>query len=212
MNWVTNNLDTIISALGWHMALSAPAIVAALLCSIPLGWLAHRLPRYSGPIITGSGLLFAIPSLPLLILLPVLTGAGMRDGINVVIALTLYGIALLVRSVADGFNSISSETRLAATALGYSGIRQFLTVELPLAAPIILTGLRVVTASTIALCTVGAVLGIPSLGTLFTDGFQRQILAEIITGIVLTLGLAGLCDGFLVVLGKMLMPWQKQVA
>ncbi|MDN6351491.1 MAG: ABC transporter permease subunit [Yaniella sp.] len=212
MNWVTNNLETILSALGWHVALSVPAIVAALLCAIPLGWLAHRLPRYSGPIITGSGLLFAIPSLPLLILLPVITGAGMRDGINVVIALTLYGIALLVRSVADGFNSISSETRLAATALGYSGGRRFLTVELPLAAPIILTGLRVVTASTIALCTVGAVLGIPSLGTLFTDGFQRQILAEIITGIVLTLGLAGLFDGLLVVLGKMLLPWQKQVA
>lgn len=212
MTWVTNNFETILSALGWHILLSVPAILAALVCSIPLGWLAHRNPRYSGPIITGSALLFAIPSLPLLIVLPVIIGAGMRDGINVVIALTLYGMALLVRSVADGFNSISSETRLAATALGYSSIRRFLTVELPLAAPIILTGLRVVTASTIALCTVGAVLGIPSLGTLFTDGFQRQILAEIITGIVLTLGLTGLLDGLLVVLGKVLMPWQRQVA
>lgn len=212
MNWVTNNLETIFNALTWHIVLSVPAIVAALVCSIPLGWLAHRLPRYSGPIITGSGLLFAIPSLPLLIILPVITGAGMRDGINVVIALTLYGIALLVRSVADGFNSISTETRLAATALGYTAFRRFLTVELPLAAPIILTGLRVVTASTIALCTVGAVLGIPSLGILFTDGFQRQILAEIVTGIILTLGLAALFDGMLVVGGKLAMPWQKQVA
>lgn len=212
MNWVTNNLETIFNALTWHIVLSVPAIVAALVCSIPLGWLAHRLPRYSGPIITGSGLLFAIPSLPLLIILPVITGAGMRDGINVVIALTLYGIALLVRSVADGFNSISTETRLAATALGYTAFRRFLTVELPLAAPIILTGLRVVTASTIALCTVGAVLGIPSLGILFTDGFQRQILAEIVTGIILTLGLAALFDGLLVVGGKLAMPWQKQVA
>ncbi|GAA2030019.1 ABC transporter permease subunit [Yaniella flava] len=212
MTWVLENLDVILRALGWHIVLSVPAIVAALLCSIPLGWLAHRLPRLSGPIITGSGLLFAIPSLPLLIILPVITGAGLRDGVNVVIALTLYGIALLVRSVADGFNAISSQTRLAATALGYSAVRRFLTVDLPLAAPVILTGLRVVTASTIALCTVGAVLGIPSLGTLFTDGFQRQILAEILVGIVLTLGLAGALDGLLLVTGKLLLPWRKVVA
>src|SRR5699024_2984695 len=111
MNWVTNNLETILSALGWHVALSVPAIVASLLCAIPLGWLVHRSTVYSVPIITDSGLRCAIPSLSLLILLPVITGAGMRDGINVFIALTLYGIALLVRSVADGFNSISSETR-----------------------------------------------------------------------------------------------------
>lgn len=212
MTWVLENLDVILRALGWHIVLSVPAIVAALLCSIPLGWLAHRLPRLSGPIITGSGLLFAIPSLPLLIILPVITGAGLRDGVNVVIALTLYGIALLVRSVADGFNAISSQTRLAATALGYSAVRRFFTVDLPLAAPVILTGLRVVTASTIALCTVGAVLGIPSLGTLFTDGFQRQILAEILVGIVLTLGLAGALDGLLLVTGKLLLPWRKVVA
>ena len=212
MTWVTNNIELIVRALGWHVALSVPAMVAALVCSIPLGWLAHRLPRLSGPIITGSGLLFAIPSLPLLIILPVITGTGLRDGINVVIALTLYGIALLVRSVADGFNSITSETRLAATALGYSWLRRLFTVELPLAAPVILTGLRVVAASTIALCTVGAVLGIPSLGTLFTDGFQRKILAEILTGIILTLGLAGATDGILVLAGKLLMPWRRQVA
>lgn len=212
MTWGLNNLETILSALGWHVVLSVPAIVAALLCSLPLGWLAHRLPRLSGPIITGSALLFAIPSLPLLIILPVITGAGLRDGINIVVALTLYGIALLVRSVADGFNAISSETRLAATAVGYSVPRRLLTVELPLASPVIFTGLRVVSASTIALCTVGAVLGIPSLGTLFTDGFQRQILSEIVIGILLTLGLAAAFDGLLVLARKVLLPWQKRVA
>lgn len=212
MTWVANNFETILNALGWHVVLTVPAILAALVFSIPLGWLAHRLPRLSGPIITGSALLFAIPSLPLLIVLPVITGAGLRDGINVVVALSLYGIALLVRSVADGFNSIGSDTRLTATALGYSSVRRLFTVELPLATPVILTGLRVVSASTIALCTVGAVLGIPSLGTLFTDGFQRQILAEILAGIVLTLGLAAALDGLLVLTGKVLLPWRRRVA
>lgn len=210
MTWVANNTEFILRALGWHIWLSVPAIVAALVCAIPLGWAAHRLPRAAGVIITGSGLLFAIPSLPLLIVLPVLTGAGLRDGINVVIALTLYGIALLVRSVADGFNAITPDVRTAAIALGYSAVRRFFTVDLPLAAPVILTGLRVVSASTIALCTVGAVLGIPSLGMLFTDGFQRQILAEILTGIVLTLGLAGVLDGLLVLTGRALMPWRRR--
>lgn len=212
MTWVLNNFETILDALGWHIVLTVPAILAALICSIPLGWLAHRLPKFSGTIITGSALLFAIPSLPLLIVLPVITGAGLRDGINVVVALTLYGIALLVRSVADGFNSIAEETRLATIAIGYSPTRRLLTVELPLAAPVILTGLRVVSASTISLCTVGAVLGIPSLGSLFTDGFQRQILAEILTGIILTLGLAAALDALLVGMGKWLMPWRKRVA
>src|SRR5699024_4134537 len=117
-----------------------------------------------------------------------------------------------VRAVADGCNSTTAGTRLAATALGYSWLRRLFTVELPLAAPVILTGLRVVAASTIALCTVGAVLSIPSLGTLFTDGFQRKILAEILTGIILTLGLAGATDGILVLAGKLLMPWRRQVA
>ena len=210
MNWVAQNVELILRALGWHLALSLPAILAALVCAIPLGWLAHRLPQWSGPIITGSGLLFAIPSLPLLIVLPVITGAGLRDGINVVVALTLYGIALLVRSVAEGFNAVPLDTRLTATALGYTAWRRFFTVELPLATPTILTGLRVVSASTIALCTVGAVLGIPSLGTLFTDGFQRQIFAEILTGIILTLGLAGAFDALLVIAGRMLLPWQRK--
>src|SRR5690625_6156094 len=89
MTWVTNNMELIFRALGWHIALSVPAMVAALVCSIPLGWLAHRIPRLSGPIITGSGLLFAIPSRPLLIILPVITGTGLCVGTDVVIALTI---------------------------------------------------------------------------------------------------------------------------
>lgn len=212
MTWALENLDLILRALGWHLALSLPAIVFALLCSIVVGWWAHRWSKFSGLIITGTGLLFAIPSLPLLVVLPVITGAGLRDGSNVVIALTLYGMALLVRSVADGFNAIPHDVRLSAIAIGYSPVRRFFAVELLLAAPTILTGLRVVAASTIALCTVGAVLGIPSLGMLLTDGFQRQIQAEIVTGIVLTLGMAAVVDGFLVFIGKVLLPWQRWVA
>ena len=120
----------------------------------------------------------------------------------------LYGIAISAVRAEDSTRFPS--TSLTATALGYTAWRRFFTVELPLATPTILTGLRVVSASTIALCTVGAVLGIPSLGTLFTDGFQRQIFAEILTGVILTLGLAGALDLLLVIAGRILLPWQRK--
>jgi osmoprotectant transport system permease protein len=212
MNWVLDNLPLIADRTWAHLATSLPAILAALLVSVPLGWLAHRYRVLNGPVLTGAGLMYAIPSLPLFIVLPVLIGTGVRDVVNVVVALTLYGIALLVRSVADGLDGVPPEARSAAVALGYPPLRRFLTVDLPLAGPVILSGLRVVAVSTVSLCTVGAVLGIPSLGMLFTDGFQRGILAEILTGIVLTAVLALVLDRLLVVLGRLAMPWTRKSA
>lgn len=132
------------------------------------------------------GLLYAIPSLPLFIVLPVIIGTGLRDPINVVVALTLYGIALMVRMTADGLASVDVDIRQSATAVGFSDRNRFWRVELPLAGPVLLAGLRVVAVSTVSLTTVGAVLGIQSLGLLFADGIQRNIPAEIWTGIVLT--------------------------
>lgn len=209
MNWVLDNLPLIADRTWAHLATSLPAILAALLISVPLGWLAHRYRGLNGPVLTGAGLMYAIPSLPLFIVLPVLIGTGVRDVVNVVVALTLYGVALLVRSVADGLDGVPPEARSAAMALGYPPLRRFLAVDLPLAGPVILSGLRVVAVSTVSLCTVGAVLGIPSLGLLFTDGFQRGILAEILTGIVLTVVLALVLDRLLVALGRLVMPWTR---
>ncbi|MEW1980997.1 ABC transporter permease subunit [Citricoccus sp. NPDC079358] len=209
MRWILDNLPLIADRLWAHVATSLPAIVLALLISLPLGWLAHRYRPLNGPLLTGAGLMYALPSLPLFIVLPVLIGTGVRDAVNVVVALTLYGVALMVRSVADGLDGIPPEARNAATALGYRPLRRFLAVDLPLAGPVILSGLRVVAVSTVSLCTVGAVLGIPSLGMLFTDGFQRGILAQILTGIVLTVALALALDRLLVLAGRLLMPWAR---
>jgi osmoprotectant transport system permease protein len=209
MNWVLDNLPLIADRFWAHLATSLPAILLALLVSVPLGWLAHRVRPLNAPVLTGAGLFYAIPSLPLFIVLPVILGTGVRDVVNVVVALTLYGVALLVRSVADGLDGVPPEARNAAVALGYRPLRRFLTVDLPLAGPVILSGLRVVTVSTVSLCTVGAVLGIPSLGLLFTDGFQRGILAEILTGIVLTVALALGLDRLIVAAGRLLMPWTR---
>ncbi|MFC7403185.1 ABC transporter permease [Citricoccus sp. GCM10030269] len=212
MTWVLDNLPMIGERLWAHVATSLPAILLALLISVPLGWIAHRYRPLNGPVLTGAGLLYAFPSLPLFIVLPVLIGTGVRDVINVVVALTLYGVALLVRNVADGLDGIAPEARNAAVALGYSPLHRFFAVDLPLAGPVILAGLRVVAVSTVSLCTVGAVLGIPSLGLLFTDGLQRGLLAEVLTGIVLTVLLALALDRLLVLAGRLAMPWTVSAA
>ena len=123
--------------------------------------------------------------------------------------MTLYGFALMVRSANDGLAAVGEGPRLSATALGYGGLRRFFAVELPLAGPSLLAGLRVVAVSTVSLVTVSALLGVPSLGQLFTDGFQRGILAEVLTGIVVTVALAWLLDAVLVALGWLVLPWTR---
>ena len=218
MNWVLSNLDTIGDDTVAHLAIAIPPIIVAFLLSIPIGWLVVRLRRpgarrvssgLGGGIVTLAGLLYAIPSLPLFIALPGLIGTGLQDPVNVVVGLTLYGLALMVRSTVDGLGSVDPDTTSAATAMGYSGAQRFFRVDLPLAGPVLLAGLRVVAVSTISLTTVGAVLGIPSLGLLFTDGLGRGIYEEILSGIVMVLVLAFAIDGLLVLLGRLVLPWTR---
>lgn len=209
MSWLWQNLGRIGELALVHLALSVPAIILSFVIAIPIGYLAHRQRWARGVLLSLCGLLYAIPSLALLIALPAITGLGLRSPVNLVAALTLYGIAVIVRTAADAFDAVSPDTRLAATALGYSGARRFWAVELPLAGPVLLAGLRVVVVSTVSLVTVGAVIGVPSLGSLFTDGFQRGIEVEIVAGIVATMALALLLDGACVLAGRALMPWSR---
>lgn len=209
MTWVLANLDLIADRAWSHLGLAVPAILAAFLLALPLGWFAARFRWSRAALLGAAGLLYAIPSLPLFVLLPTLVGTGVRDRLNVIIALTLYGIALMVRPVADGLGSVSGPTLAAATALGYPPLRRFLQVDLPLAGPVLLAGLRVVAVSTISLVTVSGVLGVSSLGMLFTDGFQRGIVAEVLAGIIATIALALLVDGLLVLAGRVLLPWTR---
>jgi osmoprotectant transport system permease protein len=211
VNWVVNNLGLIWSLTLQHLALAVPPIVLSFVISVPLGWLANRYHWSRGVLLTVLGLLYAIPSLPLLVILPVFLGTGLRDSVNVIVALTLYGIALMVRTTAGGLASVSEDVTQSATAIGFSAWTRFWRVDLPLAGPVLLAGMRVVTVSTVSLVTVGAVLGIKSLGLLFTDGLQRNIVAEVTTGIVMTIVLALLLDFLLVLLGRLLMPWARAV-
>ena len=211
MTWVLNNLDVIASRTWSHLALALPAMVLAFVLSVPVGALANRY-RWSRPaLLTAAGLMYAIPSLPLFVVLPTIIGVGVRDRLNVIAAMTLYGMALMVRSAADALASVGEPVRLSATALGYSGAGRFWRVDLPLAGPVLLAGLRVVAVSTISLVTVSSLLGVDNLGMLFTDGFQRGIIAEVVTGILATVVLALIVDGLLVLAGRAVMPWAKVV-
>lgn len=209
MTWLANNWMSIATSLWAHLLLAVPAVALSFVISLPLGWLANRYRWARFPLVTGSSLMYSIPSLPLLIVLPLMIGTTVRSPVNVVVALTLYGIALMVRSVADSLAAVPRDVIIAATSLGISPVRRFFTVELPLSGPGLLAGLRVVAVSTVALVTVSAVLGVKSLGMLFTDGFQRGIIAEVITGILATVLLAVAVDRLLVAIGWLLMPWLR---
>lgn len=207
MSWVLANLPVIAGHLLAHLLQAVPAILAAFVLAIPIARLARVARPLRAVLVTGSSLLYAIPSLALFVILPIILATGIRDPFNVIVALTLYGLALLVPATADALDAVDGRVLDAATAMGMGRLRCFLTVELPLAGPAILTGLRVVAVSTISLTTVGAVLGVRSLGWLFTDGFQRGITAEIVTGLVATAVLALVLDGIILLLGRLCLPW-----
>ncbi|WP_405218019.1 ABC transporter permease [Agrococcus sp. Ld7] len=212
MNWLSQNLHIVGQLLADHLVLSIPPILLSLIISVPLGRLAAGSPRLRTPLLTGTGLLYAIPSLSLFIIIPPILGLELRSPATMITALTVYGCALLVRGASDAFDSVPADVRLAARATGHSRWALFWRVELPLAGPVLLSSLRVVTVSTVSLVTVGAVIGISSLGTLFTDGFQRGIDASIVTGIVLTVAVAFLLDGLAVLAARAVMPWHRVVS
>ena len=212
MNWVLTNAPLVETYVVAHLLQVIPAILATLVLSLPLARLAQRVAPLRVFIVSGSSLMYAIPSLALFVILPLVLGTGIRDVANVVVALTLYGMALLVPATVEALEAVDDRVRDAATAVGMGAARRFLTVELPLAGPAILAGLRVVTVSTVSLTTVGAVLGVPSLGWLFTNGFQRGLTAEILTGLVVTVLLAVVLDGLVVLAGRVLMPWTRRRA
>ena len=209
MSWVTANLDLIAGHTGSHLLQALPPILLAFVLSLPLAKLANARGWLRTGVTTTSGLMYAIPSLPLFVLLPGLIGTSVRSPVNIAIALSLYGLALMVPAASDAFRSVDRHVLSSATAQGYAPLARFLQVELPLAGPVLLAWVRVVAVSTISLVTVGGVLGVSSLGMLFVDGFRRGIIAEIAAGVVLTAVLALVTDALLVLLGRALMPWTR---
>jgi osmoprotectant transport system permease protein len=167
------------------------------------------LPRVAPLIVGGSGLLYTIPSLALFILMPLVLGSKILDAINVYVAMTIYTVALLVRSVVDALGSVPESTALAATAMGYRRFGRALAVELPLAVPVLASGLRVAAVSNVSIVSVASLIGYPQLGYYLTDGYQRSFPLEIGVGIVGCVLLALIFD--LVIRGAewLLTPWAR---
>ncbi len=210
MTWFLGHLPQLGSLLLTHAVLAVIPLLVGLAVALPLGWLAQRYRWLRAPLVAGTGLLYTIPSLALFVLMPLVLGTGILDPINVVIALSVYTVALLVRTVADGLAAVPDEVVQAATAMGVGPVRRFFTVELPLAVPVIAAGLRVAAVSNVSVVSVAALLGIAQLGSLFTDGFARDFVDPILVGIVACMVLALTLDVMILSLSRVLTPWTRR--
>ena len=210
MNWLSGSWALIGELTLTHLTIAVPAIIASVLIAVPIGAWAQRSKGVGGAVLSFLTVLYAVPSLPLLIVIPVLSGIALRSRVNMVVVLTIYGIAVLIRQCAEAFAAVPVDVLESADALGMSRLRRFCTVELPLAVPVIVSGTRVVITSTVSLVTIGAFIGVRSLGTLFTDGFQRGLTVEVLAGLVMTIALALLLDALAVGLGVLMTPWRRK--
>ncbi|MDQ2740037.1 MAG: ABC transporter permease subunit [Actinomycetota bacterium] len=204
-------------ALLWsHTQLSVIPVIVGLALSLPLGWVAARYRWSYPPIVSIAGLLYTIPSLVLFVVLPGLLHTKILDTVNVVIALTVYAVALLVRVVADGLRSVPLDTKQAATAMGYRPAGRFFAVELPLAVPVIAAGVRVAVVSNVSLVAVATLIGTQQLGTLITDGLAASQSggpwqSPLFIGIILAVLLALVLDVVVQLATRVLTPWRRAV-
>ena len=207
--YVRNNYDTILNALREHVTLTAEAVVIAAVIAVPLAVVAYWFRSLTGPILAISGALYTIPSLALLAFVaPVL---GPTNPASVLIALVLYALLLIVRNSLAGLNQVPAEAQDAATGMGYARFGRLLKVDLPLALPGIVTGLRLATVSTVALVTVGAIIGNGGLGDLILGGFRNNFYkAQILTATLMCVLLALVLDLILAGAGRLVTPWTRR--
>ena len=208
--WISRNLGEIGGLTAQHAVLAVLPVLAALVVSIPLGFLVYRTGRAANVILSVLGVVYSIPSLALFVALPVVLGTQILDPVNIAVALAIYSVALLVRSVVDGLRSVPSAVKQSASAVGYGWFARLVKVELPLAMPVVFAGLRVVTVSNIALVSVAVVVGGGALGQLFDTGFNRNFFTPIIVGLVLTLLLALVADAIILLVQRGTLPWARR--
>jgi osmoprotectant transport system permease protein len=206
--YVRDNAESIVAALREHLSLTAQAVLIAACVAIPLAILAYWYRPLTGPILASSGILYTIPSLALFAFIAPYVGTGTT---TVLIGLVLYALLLIIRSSLAGLSQVPDAVKDAASGMGYGRFARLLRIELPLALPGILTGLRLATVSTVALVTVGDLVGHGGLGTLLLAGFRNNFYrAQILTGTVLCVVLALVLDLTLVGVGRLLTPWARR--
>jgi osmoprotectant transport system permease protein len=192
-----------------HLRLSLVPVLAGLAIALPWGVLAWRGALLRRLTTVTASVVFTIPSLALFVVLPLLIPTRILDEANVIVALTLYTTALLVRVVLEALDAVPQQVRDAASAIGYRPITRLLKVELPLSIPVLVAGLRVVVVTNISMVSVGAVIGIGGLGTWFTEGYQANKSDQIVAGIIAILMLAFVMDILILLAGQLATPWAR---
>ncbi|ASN52519.1 ABC transporter permease [Sinomonas sp. R1AF57] len=212
MEWAFANADRILSLAGQHLLLAVVPLVAGLVVALPLARFVAARRRGRAVVLAASSVLYTVPSLALFIILPVVLGTRILDPLNVIVALTVYAVALLVRTALDALDSVAGQFSDVAVALGHTPLSRYLRVDLPLSLPVLVAGLRAVSVSNVSLVSVAALVGMPNLGILFTEGLQRDFPEEIAVGLIAILALALALDLVLVLLGRLLAPWDRAAA
>lgn len=209
MRYLLNHLDDLWVLTVVHLRLSLVPIVLGLLIAVPLGAAVQRTTALRRMTTLTASIIFTIPSLALFVVLPLIIPTRILDEANVIVALTLYTTALLVRAVPEALDAVPEQVRDAATAVGYRPLVRMLKVELPLAIPVLVAGLRVVAVTNISMVSVGSVIGIGGLGTWFTEGYQSNKSDQIIAGIIAIFALAVVIDSLIMLAGRAITPWTR---
>lgn len=209
MRYLLTHLDDAWTLALIHLRLALVPLLLGLLIAVPLGTLVQRttVPRRIATVV--ASIVFTIPSLALFVVLPLIIPTRILDEANVIVALTLYTVALLVRAVPEALDAVPAQVRDAATAVGYRPVTRMLKVELPLALPVLIASLRVVAVTNISMVAVGSVIGIGGLGTWFTEGYQADKSDQIVAGIIAIFVLAIVVDTLIMLLGRLLTPWTR---
>lgn len=203
-DWISRNTDLIRSSVEEHIILTLWAVGLGLVIALPLGVAANRWPRIYGPALAVTGIMFTIPSLAAFAFLIPYTGLSRTTAL---IPLTSYTLLILLRNVVAGLASVPPEIKDAADGMGFSPLRRLLRVELPLALPAIMAGIRIATVTIIGLAAVAGLLAIPSLGNLIYVGQNRPIRTAVTVGIALSIALAVVADLLLSLIQRLLTPW-----
>ncbi|MFJ2111765.1 MULTISPECIES: ABC transporter permease [unclassified Streptomyces] len=206
-SWISDHAGELASLTVSHLQAALSAVLFGLIVSLPLAVLAHRVRPLRGFLLGISNILFTIPSIAIFVLLLPVSGLTRT---TTVIGLTIYTLVVLLRNTVEGLDSVPAKAREAAVAMGTRPLRTLLTVELPLALPVIMAGVRIATVMSISLVSVATYIGDGGLGQLFTDGFQRNFPTPVVVGVVLTLLLALVADALLVTVQYVLTPWTRR--
>jgi len=210
--YVKDNSDDLKHALITHIELTVVSVLIAIVISFPLALLCYRYRRFSGPVLGLTGVLYTIPSIALFAFIAPFPVFGLRKR-TVVFGLVLYALLVLVRNMLVGLQNVPEDVRESARGMGYGRNRLLWKVELPVALPTIMAGVRVATVSTVALVTVGVLVGEGGLGQLILRGFNNNFYrAEILIASVLTVALGLAFDLLLALATRLMTPWSRRRA